>query len=131
MLNTNLLRYLIVGGFAYLIEMGALFGLRDGLGLSPLRAVAISFWVGLIVAFFLQKFVTFKNYDKSKRAIATQLIGYAILVGWNYIFTLAVVKLFENHFSVFIIRTIAILIITSWNFFIYQVLFKLHVKNRG
>lgn len=122
-MKTNLKRYLVVGAVAYLVEMFSLFGLHHGLSFSPIKAVAVSFWVGFIVAFTLQKLVAFQNYDKRARAVAGQLAYYSLLVAWNYMFTLAMVKLFNHLASVFIIRTMVILIITSWNFIIYSALF--------
>ena len=123
--TTNLvIRYLIVGGIAFLIEMGALFVLHNVLKLSPVTSVAISFWVGFAVAFILQKMVTFKNYQKSAKALAKQLVFYSILVAWNYIFSLAVVALLSPRFSVFTIRTCTILIVICWNFLIYKFIFK-------
>lgn len=122
--DSTLQRYIIVGSTAYLFEMATLYGLRIGLGFSPLKSVAISFWVGFIVAFLLQKIVTFKNHEKHARAIAKQLAGYSLLVGWNYGFTLVSVRLLSGTLSVFVIRTLVIMIITSWNFVLYRILFK-------
>jgi putative flippase GtrA len=103
--------------------MVALYALHDLLKLSSLAAVAISFWIGFVAAFVMQKFIAFQNYDKNVRALSGQLAGYGVLVAWNYGFTLLMVKLFGHDVSVFIIRTIAIVIITSWNFTVYGILF--------
>jgi putative flippase GtrA len=124
MISKTLTRYLLVGGFAYVVEIASLWVFTHPMGLSPLTAVAISFWIGFVVAFILQKFVAFENHDKRVRIIAGQLIWYSLLVGWNYLFTLLLVKLFGGTVSVFIVRTIAILVITSWNFWAYKLLFK-------
>jgi putative flippase GtrA len=120
----TLVRYILVGGVAYFLEITSLYFLNHVAGLSPLKSVAISFWVGFVVAFVLQKFITFQNYDKRARIVMGQLALYSLLVVWNYAFTLVLVKFFASTISVFIVRTVAILIITSWNFFIYKVLFK-------
>lgn len=120
----RLTKYIIIGGIAYLVEMGTLLLLKKGIGLSPIQAVAISFWVGFAAAFLLQKYLTFQDYNKAIHLIAKQLFWYGLLTLWNYSFTLLVVKTFVGHTSVFVIRTAAILIITSWNFLIYSRLFK-------
>lgn len=124
MLSTNFKRYLIVGTLAYAVEMIILYGLRYALNLSPLKAVAISFWTGLVVAFILQKIITFKNHSRSLHILSKQLGGYGVLVAFNYAFTLLLVNLFSPSFSVFLIRTMAILITTLWNYIIYRSLFK-------
>lgn len=113
-----------MGGTAYLIEITSLYVLVDSLGFSPLKAVAISFWIGFVVAFTLQKLVTFKNYERQKEEIAKQLIMYGVLVGWNYGFTLVVVKLFGSHASIIVVRTLVIIMVTSWNFLLYHLIFK-------
>lgn len=117
-------RYLIVGGTAYLIEMASLFIFRHVIGFGPLKSVAISFWIGFIVAFVLQKLVTFQSYGKKIKVLAPQLIVYSILVAFNYALTLLAVKLFSRNFSVFIIRTVVIILITTINFTVYKVIFR-------
>jgi putative flippase GtrA len=123
-LKIQLIRYIIIGGCAYLIEMGSLYGLRHTFGLRPVAAVAISFWIGFIAAFILQKLITFKNYEKGMRAMTRQASGYILLVAWNYGFTLFMTHLLSGHLSVYVIRTGVILVIVFWNFWIYRELFK-------
>jgi putative flippase GtrA len=118
--HATLVRYILVGGSAYLVEMGTLYGLHHGLGLGPLASVAISFWVGFIVAFVLQKTIVFKNYERGAKVLSRQLGIYSLLIVWNYLFTLVMVKLLSDTFSVFIIRTGVIAIITLWNFYLYK-----------
>lgn len=125
MISSHLKRYVVVGIVAYLSEMAVLFGLKDLVGLSSLKAVAISFWTGLVVAFILQKIVTFQNHDRSLHMLSKQLAGYSILVGFNYLFTLLMVGIFSDKVSVFVIRTAVIILSTGWNFIIYkELLFK-------
>ncbi|NTW61539.1 GtrA family protein [Candidatus Saccharibacteria bacterium] len=124
MYNRKLLTYLAIGVISYLIEMSTLYLLNVIFGLSSVLSVAVSFWVGFIMAFVLQKLITFDSHDKTPRTITKQLTAYSILALWNYIFTLMAVYLFSQVTSVFIIRTITIAIITSWNFIIYNQIFK-------
>ena len=56
-------RYLLVGGLAYIFEIFSIFILKS-IGLSSVEAVAISFWIGLVAAFILQKYIAFQNFDK-------------------------------------------------------------------
>jgi len=123
-LKKRLVRYLVVGSIAYLVEMGTLYLLVHEVKISPVKSVAISFWVGLVVAFILQKWVAFENHIRQATALVNQLVIYGILVAWNYIFTLLAVKLFVHSASVYVIRTFAILVITSWNYVVYRALFR-------
>jgi putative flippase GtrA len=120
----QIIRYLFIGGLSFVIEISILFTLNQLLHVPPTISVAISFWVGFIVAYILQKLITFQNKEKSKRALAKQLAGYTLLVLWNYGFTLLVVELFQNNISVVVLRTIVIVITTIWNYALYKILFK-------
>ena len=122
-LTPRLTRYIVVGGSAYLIEMATLFGLKDGAKFSSIKSVAISYWVGLIVAFTLQKFITFKNHDRRVHILAKQILIYVLLVLFNYLVTLGAVKLLSPRISVFIVRTMVIALGTIWNYFIYGLMF--------
>ena len=123
-INGPLGRYIIVGGAAYVTEMLTLYSLRHVLGLSPVISVAISFWVGFVMAFTLQKLVTFQNYEKRTHVLVGQMLGYSLLVAWNYALTLIIVKLLSDSVSVLILRSVIIVIATCWNFVIYRQLFK-------
>ena len=120
----QIIRYLFVGGFSFVIEIGVLYSLNQGLHLPATISVTISFWIGFIVAYILQKLVAFQNKEKSRQAITKQIIGYSLLVLWNYSFTLLVVELFHNSISVVVLRTIVIAITTIWNYVLYKKLFK-------
>jgi len=117
--------YLVVGIGSFLIEMAALYFFKEVLRFSDLLSVGISFWIGFVVAFILQKIVTFKNKDKTVKTVGKQMVVYAALAGWNYIFTLGLVGFFADTTSVFWVRTVAIGITTIWNFVLYRtIIFK-------
>lgn len=120
----QIIRYLFVGGFSFFIEITVLYILNHTLHISAAISVTISFWVGFIVAYVLQKLVAFQNKEKSRRAITKQIIGYSLLVLWNYGFTILVVELFHGSVSVVVLRTIVIAITTLWNYVLYKKLFK-------
>jgi putative flippase GtrA len=123
LLKLQYIRYLLIGGTAYVFEIACLLGLQK-LGLGKLGAVSISFWLGLLVAFFAQKIITFSNKTTDYKNLKKQTLGYALLVGWNFCFTLAMTWLLKNILPVIVIRTIVILIVTIWNYAIYKRLFK-------
>jgi putative flippase GtrA len=123
-LNPKLIRYLIVGGTAYLIEMATLYVLKNGVGLSSIKSVAISYWVGFVVAFLSQKIITFNNHDKRLHILAKQLFAYSCLILFNYIVTLVAVRFLTPKLSVFLVRTLVIALGTLWNYYFYSLLFK-------
>ena len=114
----TIFRYLAAGGTSYALELAVLFVLT-GLGMSSIWAVALAFWVGFFVAFVLQKTFAFQGAETGKKKTAVQLALYGLLVAFNYGFTIAFVGIFDEH-SLFITRTIALVITTFWNFFLYK-----------
>jgi putative flippase GtrA len=112
-------RYLLVGGSVYVLELGVIL-LAQQAGASSVVAVGIAFWTGLIVSFVLQKFVTFSDKRTHTRVLAKQFLAVSALVLWNFAFTLAVTKLLSSHLPPTVTRTIALLITTLWNFYLYK-----------
>lgn len=112
-------RYCFIGGLSYFIELVALFGLFKAFGLPRTVATGISFWVGLVIAFMLQKKFAFKDYNAEVKVMAKQGVFYGLLIVSNYLFTLAVVSVFPNDL-LFFSRTLALAITTIWNFFVYK-----------
>ncbi len=117
-------RYIFIGGVSYVVEMAVLLFLAYILHLSPGVSVALSFWVGLMVAFTLQKYIAFNNKTSSRKVIGKQATLYGGLVLLNYIFTLVFVSLFVGLLGLAISRTVALIITTFWNYFVYRKLFK-------
>lgn len=117
--NKPVIRYVVVGGLSYLIELACIY-LFITLGASPLGAIAISFWVGLVVSFLMQKLIAFNNKKRSPRALAGQSLAYGLLVLLNYVFTLGVVYIGASLLGAYLARTVALIITTVWNYLIYS-----------
>ena len=113
------IRYLFVGGSVYLFEL-AVIVIAEQLGAGPVLAVAYSFILGTTVSFLLQKFVTFGDKRTHHKIIAAQFIATCVLVVFNFGFTLLVTKLFADVLPAVVSRTIALLITTLWNFYLYR-----------
>lgn len=116
-------RYILVGGSAYLFEMGVLITLHDGLHMSALASAALSFWAGFMAAFLMQKFITFRNHSRHRKVLTRQLAAYSGLVAFNYAFTLATVALLQDKLPVVVVRTGVIIATMLWNFVLYKRLF--------
>lgn len=123
--SNTLVRYIFIGGMSFLIEIAAIFLLVHAIHLPSVAAVAISFWVGLIVSFVLQKYLAFQDKRISPKHLLKQSISYGILIIINYLFTLLFVSYFEDMINLFLARTIALVITTGWNYVIYsKIIFK-------
>lgn len=112
-------RYLVVGVSVYIFELIVIV-VAQKLGTSALIAVGLSFWLGLIVSFFLQKLVTFGDKRMHHRILIPQLIAVTLLVLFNFGFTLLVTKLLQHIVPAVVTRTIALGITTLWNFYLYR-----------
>ncbi len=118
------LRYLFIGVVSYVVEVAALLLLVKTLPISSTLAVALSFWVGLITSFTLQKYVAFKNIGGDRKAFGKQVLSYGALVLFNYGFTLLFVGLLSPVLGLILTRTLALLLTVSWNYLVYQRIFK-------
>jgi len=119
LLKRPFVRYLIVGGGVYMLELGVILIAQAG-GASPVSAVAISFWSGIVISFLLQKFVTFQDKRMHHKIFLRQVLSVGLLVGWNFFFTIAVTWLLQARLPPTVTRTIALCITTLWNFYLYR-----------
>ena len=118
-LSTSMKRYLVVGVSVYIFELSVIVvALR--LGLGNVAAVAISFWLGLIISFILQKFITFKDRRTHHRIVIKQLVAVSLLVLFNFGFTILVTKLLSYAIPAVVCRTIALGVTTIWNYYLYK-----------
>ncbi len=112
-------RYLIIGGFGYLFEILVITGCRS-LGASAVLAISISFWLGTLLSFFLQKIIAFRDRRMHSRILIPQAMAVTVLIVWNYGFTVLLTSMLDNSLPVTAIRTIALIITTAWNYFLYK-----------
>lgn len=120
-LNSSLVRYLITGGVGFAVEILIILLFVHVLRTSAVIAVAVSFWVGLVASFLMQKLFTFKNADHTTKALTKQTFLFAVLVAVNYIFTLVFVAIVNPILDMpTITRACALLITTAWNYFVYK-----------
>jgi putative flippase GtrA len=113
------IRYLIIGGSVYLFELIVIV-IAQRHGYRAYLAITLSFWLGLILSFILQKVVTFQDKRLHHKVLIKQIVSYMILIIFNYGFTLFVTKLLVAHLSLLIIRTISLIMTTAWNYYLYK-----------
>ena len=118
--SKQFIRYIIAGLTSLLFELVVLWFAHDVFSLSTQISVSISFWVGLVVAFMLQKFFTYKEHTKTFRVVSKQMVLYGLLVAWDYVFTLLFVSLFAPYITIYIARLLSIVFIVCWNYLIYK-----------
>jgi len=113
------IRYVVIGGSVYIFEMLVIL-VAQRCGASALWAVTLSYLMGALAAFGLQKFVTFGDRRRQHRVVLAQLLATGALVLCNLLFTVILTKLLANHLPAVVIRTMAIAMTTAWNFYLYK-----------
>jgi putative flippase GtrA len=119
LLNSPGKRYLFIGGSVYLLEILVII-IAQQMGANAVVAVGLSFWIGLIVSFGLQKLVTFGDKRTHHKVLIPQIMAFSLLVVFNFGFTLLVTKLLYGTLPAVVTRTIALGITTIWNFYLYK-----------
>ncbi len=119
MFSATFKRYITIGISVYLFELSIIL-IAQRIGFGPVAAVAISFWLGLLLSFGLQKLITFGDKRLSHGVLVPQLLAFSGLVLFNFGFTILVTKLCANNIPAVATRTIALGITTIWNFYLYK-----------
>lgn len=125
-LKKPVIRYIVVGGSVYVFELIVII-LAQKAGLIAELAVALSFTLGLMMSFVLQKLFTFGDKRMHHKIVITQIVAVGLLIVWNLIFTLLVTKLLTPPVPATVARTIALAITVIWNYYLYKTrIFKQH-----
>ena len=112
-------RYLKVGVSVYIFELVVIITAQH-YGASAVLAVGLSFWLGLLLSFGLQKFITFSDKRMHHKILTLQIIAFSALVLFNFGFTLLVTKLLTPDVPAYVSRTVALGASTIWNFYLYK-----------
>lgn len=118
-LSSELRRYISIGVSVYAVELLVIV-LAQHAGARPEQAVGLSFWLGVIASFCLQKIVTFRDRRLHHRVLVPQIIATGLLLAFNFGFTLLVTYLLAPPLPATITRTLALGITTLWNFYLYK-----------
>jgi putative flippase GtrA len=112
-------RYLKIGVSVFAFELIVIV-VAQKLGASAVLAVALSFWMGLLVSFLLQKLVTFDDRRLHHKILVPQIIAFSLLVLFNFLFTILVTRVTSDSMPAGLSRTIALALTTIWNFYLYK-----------
>ncbi len=112
----QLLRYLLSGGTAFLIDTGVMILLKEGLGVNYLPASIIGFTVGLIFTYILSIRWIFDERRLTNRW--NELAIFALIgvvgIGLTWFF----MKLFTSVFLIYYVisKVFTTVIVSLWNF---------------
>lgn len=113
-----LIRYIFVGGTTFIIDFFLLVLLHGKLNINLELATTVSYWTAIIYNFFLNRHWTFSSTDKTN--LKKHIVLYAILLAFNYIFTLAFVSIGSHFMNFALAKILAVCIQTSWTYYLYK-----------
>jgi putative flippase GtrA len=111
-------KYFIVGISGVVIDMGLLVLFKEVFAIPPVWAVVIIQLLMIVYIFLLNKYWSFRNKEVDHR----QLVRFLILAGFNYLFSVLVMYIFNDllGFEYKLVRLATIAVMVSWNFFLYK-----------
>lgn len=110
-------RYLVVGGFCFIVDVGLLWLAHDLIGIPLAIATPIAFLASFAVTYTTQRLVAFASDSKVVPSVAR----YTALVVFNTIATTGIVwSLDELTGNWFAGKVIAVVATTVWNYFAYR-----------
>lgn len=113
----QLFRYTFVGGFAFVIDFGLLWFLKEIFGLHYLLSATLAFIAGLTVNYFISirwVFIRYKNRNRISEFFYFTFIGI-IGLGLNDLFMWLFTDKVQFHYL--ISKIAAAILVYLWNFF--------------
>jgi putative flippase GtrA len=114
----SLIRYIVIGGVTFLMDFLLLVLLHGVLDVNVLIAASLSYWTAIAFNFVANRFWTFGATDTP---VIKHLIAYLLLLGFNYLFTVAFIGIATNldvHYTV--AKIVSVAIQTSWTYALYK-----------
>lgn len=109
----QVLKYLLVGGSAFVLDFGLLFILKSGLGAPAWFAAIVAFAVSTVWSFYLQRRYTFSG----DLHVGHSAFRYGVLLATNMVITAGIVEGFDRAFDLYLVgKVISTALTTLWNF---------------
>ncbi len=120
----KIVRFLIAGGTATIVNLGILFILTDLAGVWYLISSAIAFSLSFVVSFTMQKYWAFRNKDVEK--VRSQLPMHLSLALFNLFIDIVLVYAFVEYFGMWYIlaQIVAAAIIAIESFFAFRWIYR-------
>lgn len=115
--SSSATRYLVVGGFSFLFDIGVLWLLHDVFGVALAIATPVAFLLSFAVTYTLQRTVAFRASD----GVAPSVLRYTLLVAFNTVATTAIVWAADAVGMPWGVGKVAAVAATTiWNYFAYR-----------
>lgn len=116
------IRYLFIGGSTFVIDLGLLVILHDVLHINVLISASLSYWSSILFNFTMNRLWTFNK--KGKDGIEEHILLYALLLGFNYLFTIGFIWVATHagmHYT--LAKVLAVGIQIAWTYIVYKKIF--------
>jgi putative flippase GtrA len=115
----QLLRYFITGVSAVVLDIITLYIFKEYWHLKPVVAVIINQILMLNYVFFINKYWSFEEKNRTSKK---QVTRFFILASFNYIFSVFCMWGLNEKlaFNYLLVRMFSIALMTAWNFLIYK-----------
>lgn len=125
-LLVQLFRYAFVGGIAFVVDAGSLWGMTAA-GLNEYLATAIAFLLGLITNFVLSKRLVFSK-ENARVGGVLEFIAYGLIgiVGLGLTELLVFLGFDLLHLHILLVKTVAAALVLIWNFAARKLLLYTH-----
>lgn len=116
--NSHLIKFLLVGGASFAVDLGLLILLHEVFGVDLWIATPLAFIASLVFNFLLQRSFTFRAQNRRH----VSFLKYLALVVFNVVAIDVIVNAFDAWgVSYGIGKVVATVVTTSWNFWLYKV----------
>lgn len=115
--SIKVIKFLITGGTAAFVEFVLFYILHGVYGVNPLVSQTISFLVGFVISFVVNKLWVFGSTGNTKH----ELLKYCVLAVINIILSNIVVYLLLSLGVVFwMTKIIVMAMVATWNYLLFQ-----------
>ena len=110
--------YTVIGGSAFMLDMGSLILFKEILNVRPVITVIFSQIIIINYVFFLNKHFSFQSLGRTRQ----QMIKFYILAGWHYFFGIGWMWIMNEvlDWNYLVVRVLGIILAVSWNFLLYK-----------
>lgn len=116
--GSHLIKFLLVGGASFAVDLGLLVLLHEVFGVDLWIATPLAFIASLVFNFALQRSFTFRAQNRRH----VSFLKYLALVVFNVVAIDVIVNAFDIWgMSYGIGKVVATVVTTSWNFWLYKV----------
>jgi len=115
--SSSAVRYLLVGGFCFVVDVALLWAAHDLLGVPLAIATPVAFLASFAVTYTLQRVVAFGADNR----VAPSVLRYTLLVAFNTIATTGIVWGIDALGGHWLIgKVVSVVATTIWNYFAYR-----------